>query len=334
MKYHLEKYDGSKTRHRCPYCGVEGVFVRYIDELGRYLADNVGRCNREVKCGKHYTPAQYFADHKPIINEPMNYIPAKYLRLGYDSTFVEFLCSIFDRYTLESPIIERLMSDYLLVATEKREVGFCQIKGRRVKAVKIIRYNPKTGKRIKDGLPISWLHKQLQREGKLPADWKLEQCLFGEHLLVKYPDKIVCLVEAEKTAIICSGVRSEYLWVAVGGKSNLTAKMCGSLKGRQVILFPDLGCFDDWSAKAKRISAEVGCSMVVTNLLEQIATDTDRQQGLDIADYYIRTLLSDPPRPSIPTTPNEILDYFCSQNPNVKTLIQKLDLQLCEQPQN
>ena len=41
-----------------------------------------------------------------------------------------------------------------------------------------------------------------QTAGVLPQEWELTQCLFGEHLLKKYPDKDIWLVEAKKTAII------------------------------------------------------------------------------------------------------------------------------------
>ena len=33
----------------------------------------------------------------------------------------------------------------------------------------------------------------------------MTQCLFGEHLLTRYPERIVALVEAEKTAVIGAG---------------------------------------------------------------------------------------------------------------------------------
>src|ERR1043165_5321197 len=63
-RYRLEKYKGTKTRYACPACGCRHEFTRYVDtQTGAYLADNVGRCNRELNCGHHYTPKQYFADH-------------------------------------------------------------------------------------------------------------------------------------------------------------------------------------------------------------------------------------------------------------------------------
>lgn len=64
-KYILQPYVGMKTRYTCPQCGKPRVFARYVNtETGEYLSDDVGRCNREDKCGYHYTPRQYFEDTK------------------------------------------------------------------------------------------------------------------------------------------------------------------------------------------------------------------------------------------------------------------------------
>ena len=78
---------------------------------------------------------------------------------------------------------------------------------------KIIPYNPRTGHRIKDGsVPAAmWVHSRLKAQHQLPEDWTLSQCLFGEHLLPLCPDLPVALVEAEKTAVICSAVFPEFV---------------------------------------------------------------------------------------------------------------------------
>jgi hypothetical protein len=62
-RYRFETYKGSSTRYRCPKCKQKS-FVRYLDvQTGEHISPKVGRCNRESKCGYHYSPKQYFADN-------------------------------------------------------------------------------------------------------------------------------------------------------------------------------------------------------------------------------------------------------------------------------
>ena len=68
---------------------------------------------------------------------------------------------------------------------------------------------------------------------------------------------------------------------------------CKALKGRDVYLFPDLSkegrAFELWSNKATEIQKRLqGTSFQVSNLLEELAPDDDRDQGKDIADYLIK----------------------------------------------
>ena len=59
-------------------------------------------------------------------------------------------------------------------------------------------YNPETGHRIKDNdskIPVDWIHPKVKAQGILTQNWNMTQCLFGEHLLTRYPEKIVALVE-------------------------------------------------------------------------------------------------------------------------------------------
>ena len=319
-KYELEKYNGMKSRYECPACHHKKVFSRYIDTVtGRYLSDEVGRCNREDKCGYHYTPGQYFKDHPEEKTAPANRsefmtsyrpikrnmssqshsidcIPKEYITksIGYNSAFILFLCSLFDRYTLESPTIVRLMCEYYFGYAEGGAVIFWQVDAQnRIRTGKIMQYDPKTGKRIKNANgAIDWVHAKLKRSGILSETWELSQCLFGEHLLRRRPADTVCLVESEKSAIIGSGIMPEYVWLATGGKQNLKADKCECLKGRDVILFPDLGAFDEWKEKGEDIARRVGFTFTVSDILERVSTPQDRYNGLDVADYLIREIKS------------------------------------------
>jgi len=73
----------------------------------------------------------------------------------------------------------------------------------------------------------------------------------------------------------------------------LNYEKCKALKGRDVYLFPDLSkegrAFELWSNKATEIQKRLqGTSFQVSNLLEELAPDDDRDQGKDIADYLIK----------------------------------------------
>ena len=60
----LEKYKGKTTRHTCPECGMKESFTLYIDaNTNNPINSKVGKCNRESKCGYHYTPKQFFIDN-------------------------------------------------------------------------------------------------------------------------------------------------------------------------------------------------------------------------------------------------------------------------------
>ncbi|MCF8372401.1 MAG: DUF6371 domain-containing protein [Bacteroidales bacterium] len=136
-------------------------------------------------------------------------------------------------------------------------------------------------------MPI-WLKAYLQNEKKFT-------CLFGEHLLKKYPTNPVALVEAPKTAIIGSlyfGLPDNprnFLWLAVYNKSSLNAKRCWPLKGRKVILFPDLAAYLEWEKKARDIESFLrNIDIKTSDFLEKRATETDKSNGLDLADYLMQ----------------------------------------------
>ena len=349
---YLEKYTGKASRHKCPKCGDPHSFAYYLDgNTGEMIDKTVGRCNHESGCGYHYTPKQFFIDNpvekerftdsvkqktfqKPIQKpqQETGYIPFSYVEksVSYNSSFVYFLCGLFDRYTLESPTIEKMMQDYALGATKDGSVIYWQIdvKGK-VRTGKVMKYDPNTGHRIKDGNGINWIHSIMKRRKLLPEDFNLVQCLFGEHLLRMYPDKVVALVESEKSALIASGVYPDYIWLATGGKSQLSIDKLKVLQGRTVIMFPDVDGFEYWSNKAKEVEA-IGCKVVVSDLLEKNATNEDRENKIDLADWLIRYL-------SIETmkevrhelsVAERTLQVMIEANPALQLLIDTFDLKL------
>jgi hypothetical protein len=306
----LETYKGTKSRHTCPACNSKGVFVRYKDENGEYISSDVGRCNRESKCGYHYKPKQYFADNptgarfKPTPTKQkyvganqtrqtstivetktpsFDYIAPKHLKatLGnyQRNAFVQFLFNLFPDCTDE---IQSVLKMYF-VGTFEDYTCFPSIdRLNRVCRAKLIRFNPATGKRLKGKYDTSSLPAML----KLKEDFQYKQIFFGEHLLPKFPNKPVAIVEAEKTAILASLCFPEFVWLACNSKTWLKAERLNRLDGRQIILYPDADGFNLWQAIALDAQRQ-GLTAKVSNLIETHATDEQRANGYDLADYLI-----------------------------------------------
>lgn len=182
-----------------------------------------------------------------------------------------------------------------------------------VRGGKIMLYDRLTGHRVQEPYPhITWVHSALRM-----TDFKLNQCFFGEHLMPYIRDKPVALVESEKTAILATHYLPQYLWLATGGKcSCMNRATIKSLQGRDVILVPDLNATDEWR-KRMAIFNELGIKVTLFDNLEQMASDEERAQGLDIADFLIAE-----------KTPHGILEQMMQRNPALRQLVQSLHLQI------
>lgn len=327
-RYILEPYNGKKTRFTCPQCGKYKEFARYIDtETDEYVAEDVGRCNREQKCGYHYKPHQYFEDNniemkKTNMKPPKppkkktSYIDRelieKAMRAYEMNKFAQFLEK---HFSIEN--IYNVLKDYY-VGTSNHWQGatvFPQIDTLgRVRTAKLMQYDPDSGKRIKEPHNrITWLHSVLKIE-----NFNLEQCTFGEHLIPE--SDTVCIVESEKTCIIAALTWPQYTWIATGGKNGAPLKP-EIFEGKKVILFPDLGV--DWSDKAEQVGGRV------SNVLTKFAAPEDVKEGYDLADYVLR------PKPKQsenkesrpePTPGEKAFEQMAAINPNLRELRERLDL--------
>lgn len=348
-RFHLQKYrPGSKTA--CPECGRKACFTRYVDEEVQVsFPDSVGKCDHINSCGYHYTPKEYFRDNptakdnlteqdrssdrastfaKPAIKPLPNSAP----QISYlPSDWVEQSMQRFDINPLYRYLVtvagkentDRLFKLYK-VGTSRMWDGatvFWQIdiKGN-VRTGKIMGYDTKTGHRIKEPFnQVSWVHsvKKIQ-------DFHMKQCLFGEHLLADASSsvRIVAIVESEKTALVVAHFIPDFIWLATGGMHGcFNSETMQVLKGREVILFPDLKATEEWRRKVpmlQSICRRATCS----DLLEKMATDEQRSLGLDIADFL---LMED--------TPQMLLTRMIERNPALQTLIDTFDLELVDAKQ-
>jgi hypothetical protein len=354
MNY-LQPYKGKATRHTCPSCETKQSFTLYLDgNTHEPIHSTVGKCNRESKCGYHYTPKQYFMDNPSLVEtrhassnisipqtlkpieppRPIGTIPFRFVEksASYKSNFVRFL---FDHFSDEQ--IRSVAENYALGATNSKEVIFWQIDiTGKVRTGKIMQYNPETGKRVKhESGAINWVHNKLKKAGTLPEEFNLQQCFFGEHLLTIYPDKTVAIVESEKSAIIASCIVPDMIWLAAGNLNGLPIEKCQALKDREVMLYPDLGAFEKWNEKAQIINSLFpsqhgegsGVRCTISTLLEDEATANDRANGLDIADFILAELKSKISAPKIMSHFSPALQTMIKKNYTLFTLIKILGVE-------
>lgn len=143
---------------------------------------------------------------------------------------------------------------------------------------------------------VSWAGYELRQCGLLDKDWEATHCLFGLHQLNSRPDDMVCIVEAEKTAVICSQKFKDCIWMAAGGLEQLNIDKLRPLVGRQVILYPDTDpegeAFGKWYDIAWRAMSELEMKISICDVLEKNATPEQKEAKIDLVDFIEKDILS------------------------------------------
>ena len=326
--------DPSPRKFACPACGKKR-FVRYVDsQTGEYLPEEFGRCDREDSCRYHYNPYEehYGRDSLSTVDsltpdsfrksapalKHTTFIPFDIFsksRTAYErNNFVSWLSSHFD-----SDTVARLIARYHIGTSKKWEGAtiFYQIDEQaRIRRGKIMLYDPQTGRRVKEPYPhISSVHSALNRKDEKP-----DPCLYGLHLLNE-SDNPIAIVESEKTAIIGSVYLSQFIWMATGSKGNLKPELLAPLKGRSIVLFPDVGAWQDWKDKSK---GTPGVS--VSGLLEERAGM--QEQGYDLADYLIQFSPKKKPVEPVPIRKQSAIGRIKQSDPAIQTIIDTFDCEI------
>jgi hypothetical protein len=237
------------------------------------------------------------------------------------------------------------------IGTSSRWPGACVFwyiddKGRkRGGQIKLFSSDWHTAKNFNGKSKVDWVHSaltyRLEKAGTLQPDWLVDYnqygecspCLFGLWQLLTDPtDKPVAIVEAPKTAIICTVYLPDFIWLAVGALSYLNAERLTPIRGRKVMLFPDLNAYYDrvkesghtlkgWLNRAGELRAN-GFDIEVSDFLEQRANDEQKRAGLDLADFLLQ-------QPPTVTTINELQASPCAILKPDESQLERLEVAPC-----
>lgn len=271
------QYRLGKKVMTCPRCHRR-TFKPYLDRDLEVLHPDCGRCNREINCGYHLPPRQFFeltgqtrprqsrpsaaATARPEPLRPSLIDPVNIERFR-NSDFV--YCPIFTLLT------RAFGADAALTAFALYDVGYDLRSNMTIWWIKDARGGIRSGKMMRyrlDGhrdkttrYPFQWSHTY---NGL--TDFNYVGAHFGSHLLRGTPEETVVLVESEKTALVLTawllrhGMGHHYTVLATGGCSGLNVDPAlmddphyrhHPLRGRRLLLIPDADATGRWREAAR-----------------------------------------------------------------------------------
>lgn len=252
------KLDRNRKRvEQCP-CGKTNKDGKFVPFVG---FDCAGYCHA---CGETVMPEsdKPSIEYKPLPPKPIIPFPESIVKLQMSTpmqynTFLMGLklffgwnvAKIAKKYNIGTWLYEG-QPDYL-ANYNGSTIFFLQDMQGRFRSGKVMSYNTVTLKRNKD-IQTNWIHslykysvtRNLVNETyaiKQAAEYELESCFFGEHLLSQDLTARIVIVESEKTAIIANecGKYNGFIFLASGGSQGLNQSKFKALQGRQILILPD-----------------------------------------------------------------------------------------------
>lgn len=148
----------------------------------------------------------------------------------------------------------------------------------------------------------TWVMYLMKEYLKIPQDtFQSTHVFFGTHLLrAQYGlnRQTVCVVEAEKSAVILSELYPQYIWLAAGGLFELQLQKFYALMSYKVVLLPDTDpehkAYMLWYETAQKVSKSFlwprNNPIYVSDFLERHATADQKRRKIDLVDYYFETI--------------------------------------------
>ena len=300
----------NKNCYKCFSCGAGGDAVKFLMEYNgsrlsypdalRYLAkkysipipdDNDDERWKHIKPAK---PREIVEVHKELLVMPRSMVlmTAKNQQPNIFIDWFRHLPWANDPTNNQLSRVKETLWLYCVGGWTDGRVCFWQIDEQgRPHGGKLMRYG-NDGKRDKTENP-GWMHNQKGIREQLDLEHnEYRATLFGLHLLNRYPQATINIVESEKTALICAnayGHPERSLWMACGGLKFLKLESLQPLidQGRRVWLWPDKDGVEDWKQKCEHLLSDR--VSITTRYLEENWVPDDGEKA-DVADIILRLM--------------------------------------------
>ena len=228
----------------------------------------------------------------PVLEIPRPYV-GRTMQIATEQTiiFIEWL-RLLPWDDEQSVRLQQTLWMYCVGGWRDGRVVFWQIDHQGIpRAAKLMKYL-EDGHRDKQAHP-GWIYNQDGCRQQLdPEHHEIIKPLFGSHLLNRYPQAVINIVESEKTAIIMANYYGDFdsqIWMACGGLKHLQLDSLQPLidQGRTIWLWPDKDGRDDWQEVCDKLGYDK--CRVYTHFFDTCWTEADGMKA-DVADIAIRMM--------------------------------------------
>ena len=142
-------------------------------------------------------------------------------------------------------------------------------------------------------IDTTWISTLLKQREPLIANWHVQHCLFGLHLLAHAMCPI-SIVESESSAIVLSALFPETIWLAYATPTHLTPDLFAPLEGHIVTIYPNtdptLSTYLFFQDLVTLTQEYYDIDISVDSTLEDNATPTQKERCIDLLDYLKESL--------------------------------------------
>lgn len=138
-----------------------------------------------------------------------------------------------------------------------------------------------------------WISQLLKQREPLIANWQVQHCLFGLHLLT-HTESPISIVESESSAIVLSALFPETIWLAYATTSHLVPDLFAPLEGHIVTIYPNtdptLSTYLFFQDLVTLTQQQYDLDITISPLLEDNATPTQKDRCIDLLDFLKESL--------------------------------------------